>query len=140
MYCIQEEKLRLFRRWSRWRYSLRKLDNTHIPFFKNLFLILAESDSRNVLSEIITNNLEKLLINIYHFQWDFSLQIFTLLMDLKSNSLLRLLCDFPKGSSVPFNLLCTNAYTYSLLSLCILSFLYFSVCCLNFGQPFTPKQ
>ena len=132
--------MRLVRRWSRWRFSLRKRDNTHIPLFKNLFLILAESNSRNVLSEIITNNLEKLLINIYHFQWDFSLQVFTLLMDLKSNSLLRLLCDFPKGSSVPFNLLCTNVYAYSLLSFCILSFLYFSVCSLNFGQPFTPKQ
>ena len=117
MYCIQEEKLRLSRRWSRWRFLLRKFDNTHKPLLKNLFLILTESNSRNVFSEIITNNIEKLLINIYLFQWDFSLQIFTLFMDLKSNSLLRLQCDFPKGSSVLFNLLRTNVYTYSLLSL-----------------------
>ena len=48
---------------------------THIPFWKNLFLMLMESNSRNFLSEIITNNLEKLLIKVYRFQWDFSLQI-----------------------------------------------------------------
>ena len=34
-------------------------ENTHIPFFKNLFLMLTESNSRNFLSEIITSNLEK---------------------------------------------------------------------------------
>ena len=112
---------------------------THIPFLKKLFLMLTESNSRNVLSKIITNNLEKLLIKIYRFQF-FAPNLFALFMDLKSNPLLRLLCDFPKGSSVPFNLLRANVYTYLLLSLWILSFLYFPACSLNFGQPFTPKQ
>ena len=63
-----------------------------------------------------------------------------LFIHLKSNSLLQLLCDFTKGCSAPFNLLCTYVYTYSLLSLWILSLLRFSACPLNFGKSFTPKQ
>ena len=139
MYRIQAEKLRLFGHWSRWRFLLWERGNTHIPFLKKLFLMLTESNSRNVLSKIITNNLEKLLIKIYRFQF-FAPNLFALFMDLKSNPLLRLLCDFPKSSSVPFNLLRANVYRYLLLSLWILSFLYFPACSLNFGQPFTPKQ
>ena len=79
-------------------------ENTHIPFFKNLFLMLTESNSRNFLSEIITSNLQKWLIKIYRFQWDFSLQILS--------HCLCILCDFPKGSPVSFNLLYTNIYIY----------------------------
>ena len=63
--------MRVYRRWSQWR----ELDNTHMPFLKISFLTLTECNSRNFLSEIITNNLEKLLIKIYHFHRDFSLQI-----------------------------------------------------------------
>ena len=37
-------------------------------------------------------------------------------------------------------MLCTNVYTYSLLSLWILNCLHFSACCLNFSELFTPKQ
>ena len=73
--CIQAEKLRVYRRCSQWIFSLLKLDNTHLPILKNLFLMSTESNSRNFLSEVITNNLEKLQIKIYRFQWDFSLQI-----------------------------------------------------------------
>ena len=63
-----------------------------------------------------------------------------ILILLCTNSLVQLLCDFRKGSSEPFNLLCTNTYTDSLLSLWILNLLHFSACSLNFGQSFTPKQ
>ena len=34
-----------------------------------------ESNSRNLLLEVIANDLEKLLIKIYGFQWDFSHQM-----------------------------------------------------------------
>ena len=74
VYCIQAEKLKVYRGWSRQIFLLRKPDNTHISLLKICFL-LNECNSRNFLSEIITNNLEKLLIKIYRFQWDFSLQI-----------------------------------------------------------------
>ena len=70
---------------------MRKLDNTHIPFLKNLFLMLTGSNSRNILSKIITNNLEKLLIKIYCFQWDFSLQIFSHSLWILNQTLS---CDF----------------------------------------------
>ena len=132
--CIQGKKLRIYSRRPRWIFLLQKLDSTHIPFFKNLFLKLTASNCRNFLSEIITNKLEKLLMKIYRFRWDCSLQILSHCLNiLKSNSL-------PKGSPVSFSLLCTNVYTYSLLSLWVLSLLHFSACFLNFGQPFTPKQ
>ena len=86
---------------------MQKLDNSHIPFLKKKFFMLTESNSRNILSEIITNNLEILLIKIYRFQWDFSLQIFSHCLRNQTLSY-KLLRDLPKGSSVPFNLLCTS--------------------------------
>ena len=104
-----------------------------------IFLVLAESNSWNFPSEIITNNLEKLMMKIYRFQWNFSLQILSHCLCILNQTLLQLLYDFPKGSPVPFNLLCTNVYTHS-LSLWILSLLHFSAYSLNFGQPFTPKH
>ena len=112
-----------------------------MPFLKNLFLRFTESNSTNFVSEIIANSLKKLLTKIYRFQWDFSIQILSqFLCILKQNSLLQLLCDFAKGSSVPFSLLYTYVYTYLLLSLWILSLLHFSAYSLNFGQSFTPKK
>ena len=48
---------------------------THVPFLKILSLMLTESNSRNLLSEIIINNLETLLIKVHCVQWDFPLQI-----------------------------------------------------------------
>ena len=53
--------------------------------------MLTESNSRNILSKIITNNLEKLLIKIYCFQWDFSLQIFSHSLWILNQTLS---CDF----------------------------------------------
>ena len=67
VYCIQAEKLTVYRRRSRWIYSLQKLDKTHLLFLKNMFLTLTKSNSRNFLSEIITKILEKFLIKIYRF-------------------------------------------------------------------------
>ena len=97
-----------------------------MPFLKDLFLMFTESNSRNFVSEIMANSLKKLLTKIYRFQWDFSIQILSqFLCILKQNSLLQLLCDFAKSSSVPFSLLCTYVYTYLLLSLWILKFASF---------------
>ena len=62
-------------RWSRQILLLWKLGNTYIPFSKIFFLMLTESNSKNFLSEIITKNLEKLLMKFYRFQWNFSLQV-----------------------------------------------------------------
>ena len=67
VYCIQAEMLIVCRRWSRWIFLLRNLDNTHITFLKNVILMLTESNSRNFLSEIITKNLQKLLTKTYRF-------------------------------------------------------------------------
>ena len=78
MYWIQAGNLRVYRGWSWWQ----KLDNAHIPFLKIVFLMLTESNPKNFLSEIKTNNLK-----------NYS-KIFNVV--------------FPKGSSVPFNLLCAN--------------------------------
>ena len=126
VYCIQAEKLRVYRCSSRWIFLLRKLGSTHIPFLENLFLMLTESNSRNLLSEIITTR--KITDKNLPFSVGFfSPNIVALFVYLKSNSLLQLLCDFPKGSSVP-------------LSLWILNLLDFSASSLGFGQSFIPKQ
>ena len=60
VYCIQAEMLIVCRRWSRWIFLLRNLDNTHITFLKNVILMLTKSNSRNFLSEIITKKPTKI--------------------------------------------------------------------------------
>ena len=111
-------------RFSFWKHIL----------FKIWILILTESNSWNILSEITWKK------NWLDFWYDFSLQILSYcLCILNQNSLLQLLWDLSKGCFVPCNLLCSNVYICSLLSLWILSLLHFFVCSLNFGLPFTPK-
>ena len=74
--------------------------------------MLTESNSKNFLSEIITKNLEKLLMKFYRFQWNFSLQVLSQCLYILNQTLSYNFFVISQWALLRHSICCVLMYTH----------------------------